>query len=178
MGNTGNEMSREIIKHMYARLFTPSEDEYFRQAMSYAGVSGYGRSRIMEVRKSTVTDVNVIVPDKVVEVTFADGSKQKTVCADSDIFSLEQAISICITKNLIGGTSHYNKAVNDGIKVYEKKVAKAEADKVEEERIKAKRAKVAAKRAERIARRKAKEIEEQIEIQKEAIIRANKEIAK
>lgn len=126
-------------------------------------------------RKTIVTDVNVIVPNKVVEVTFADGSKQKTVCSENDEFSLELAISICITKNLIGGTSNYNKAVDNGIKVYEKKLHKQEEDRKEEERIKAKRIKLAAKRAERIARKKEEERERLIEIQKEAIIRAHRD---
>jgi hypothetical protein len=127
---------------------------------------------VIKDRRSVVADVNVIVPNKVVEVTFANGSKQKTVCSENDEFSLELAISICITKNLIGGTSNYNKAVDNGIKVYETKLQRQEQDRKEEERIKAKRIKLATKRAEKIARKKEEEKERLIEIQKEAIIRA------
>lgn len=56
-----------------------------------------------------IVDVNIIVPNKVVEVTFTDGSKQKSVCKEPDVFNLEQAISICITKQIMGGSSKYNR---------------------------------------------------------------------
>ena len=72
-----------------------------------------------------VADVNIIVPDKVVEVTFLDGTKEKCVCREPDVFSLEQAIGICISKKVMGGSSAYNNAVKHGIKVYEIKFVKS-----------------------------------------------------
>lgn len=119
-----------------------------------------------------IIDIKVIVPDKVLEFTFNDGTKEKTVCDDSDTFSLESAITIALCKKCMGGTSKYNKAVRDAIKLYEKKIKEEELAKEEQERIEKKRA----KRKERKKRREAKEREEekerQIEIQAEAYIRA------
>lgn len=133
--------------------------------------------------KAKVKDVNIIVPDKVVEVTFADGTKEKSVCREPDTFSLESAISICISKKIMGGSSAYNNVVKRGMKVYEDKLKKEAAEKAEQERIEKKRAKRlaykerrAAKRAEEEKRRKAREREEQIAIQTEAYLRAMKEI--
>lgn len=126
-----------------------------------------------------VEDVNIIVPDKVVEVTFADGTKEKSVCREPDTFSLESAISICISKKIMGGSSAYNNAVKRGMKVYEDKQKREATEKAEQERIEKKRAKRLAykkrrevKRAEEEKQRKAREREEQIEIQTEAYLRA------
>ncbi len=129
--------------------------------------------------KCSVVDVNIIVPDKVVEVTFADGTKEKSVCREPDTFSLESAISICISKKIMGGSSAYNNAVKCGMKVYEKKLEFEKYQKEEQERIEKKRAKRlaykerrAAERAEEENQRKEREREEQIAIQTEAYLRA------
>lgn len=135
------------------------------------------------MEKCSVVDVNIIVPNKVVEVTFADGTKEKSVCREPDTFSLESAISICISKKIMGGSSAYNNAVKRGMKVYEDKQKREATEKAEQERIEKKRAKRlaykerrAVKRAEEEKQRKAKEREEQIAIQMEAYLRAMKEI--
>lgn len=129
--------------------------------------------------KLEIMDVNIIVPNKVVEVTFADGTKEKSVCREPDTFSLESAISICISKKIMGGSSAYNNAVKRAMKVYEDKQKREVAEKAEQERIEKKRAKRlaykerrAVKRAEEEKQRKAKEREEQIAIQTEAYLRA------
>lgn len=119
-----------------------------------------------------VEDVRVIVPNKVVEVIFADGTKEKSVCREPDVFSLESAISICISKKIMGGTGAYNNAVKRGLKVYDDKLKKAVADKAEKERIAKKRAKRHAYKERRAAEREQAEKERQIEIQKEAYIQA------
>lgn len=129
--------------------------------------------------KCSVVDVNIIVTDKVVEVTFADGTKEKSVCREPDTFSLESAISICISKKIMGGSSAYNNAIRRGMKVYEDKQKREAAEKAEQERIEKKRAKRlaykerrAAKRAEEEKQRRTREREEQITIQMEAYLRA------
>ena len=96
---------------------------------------------ILEQKFVKVVDVNIIVPDKVVEVTFADGTKEKSVCREPDVFSLESAISICISKEIMGGSSAYNNAVKRGMKLYEDKQKKEVFEKAEQERIEKKRAK-------------------------------------
>jgi len=130
-----------------------------------------------------IIDVSIIVPDKVVEVTFADQTKEKAVCREPDVFSLEQAIAICISKKVMGGSSKYNKAVKAGMKVYENKLKK-EADEKEEKRRKAaKRIKRKIEKGHRLlkladeeTKRLQAEREEMIEIQKETYVRAMKEI--
>ena len=119
-----------------------------------------------------ITDVKIIVPNKVVEVTFSDGTKEKSVCREPDVFSLESAISICISKKIMGGSSAYNNAVKRGIKVYEDKLKREELDKAEQKRIEKRRAKRQAYKERRVAKREEIEKEKQIEIQKEAYIRA------
>ena len=138
---------------------------------------------VFEPKFVEIVDVNPIVPDKVIEVTFADGTKEKSVCREPDMFSLERAISICISKKIMGGSSAYNNAVKRGMKVYENKQKKESAEKAEQERIEKKRAKRlaykerrAAKREEEENQRKAREREEQIAIQTEAYLRAMKAV--
>ena len=136
---------------------------------------------IFEPKFVQIVDVNPIVPNKVVEVTFADGTKEKSVCREPDTFSLEFAISICISKKIMGGSSAYNNSVKRGMKVYEDKQKIETAEKAEQERIEKKRAKRlaykerrSAKRAEEEKQRKAREREEQIAIQTEAYLMAMK----
>lgn len=121
-----------------------------------------------------IMDVKIIVPNKVIEVTFADGTKEKAVCREPDVFSLETAIAICISKKIMGGSSAYNNAVKRGVKVYEDKLRKEAADKAEQERIAKRREKRLAYKERRAAKREQAEKEKQIEIQKEAYIRAMK----
>ena len=121
------------------------------------------------------------INDKVVIVKFADGTTEKAVLSENDTFSLEQGVSICITKKILNkmlkganSTSAYNKLVDYGLKVYDNK------QKEIKEAIAAKKAEKEAeqKKIDRIrkkrAKHKAKLREEQIEIQAEAYRRAMK----
>ena len=83
-----------------------------------------------------IIDVSVM-GDKVVSVTFADGTREKAVLAADDKFSFEQGVSICITKKMLSmqtngnGSSAYNKLINHCLKLYEnnrKAEEKAKAD--------------------------------------------------
>ena len=47
-----------------------------------------------------IKDINIIVSDKVVEVTFADGLKEKMVCHKDDTFNLRNCLFIAIAKHL------------------------------------------------------------------------------
>lgn len=134
------------------------------------------RKRYCDRYANEIVDVNIIVPDKVVEVTFFDGIKERAVCKEPDVFSLEQAIGICISKKVMGGSSAYNNAVKRGIKVYENKISEEQMNKEEQERIERKRAKKKAYKERRATKRAQEEREKQIEIQKEAYIRAMMEV--
>ena len=115
----------------------------------------------------------------VIFVTFKDGKTEKAVLDKDDEFSLEHGLTIIMLKKLLSdkgvdGNSVHNKLVNRAIKLYYKQE--------EEKDVKAKKeleAKERKKRLEEKARAKkqkqaAAEREYQIEIQKEAYLRAMK----
>lgn len=128
-----------------------------------------------------ISDVQVL-NEKVVMVTFSDGKTEKAVLDTCDTFNIEQGIAICIMKKSFSkisngnGSSVYNKLVEYGVSAYEgikALKAKAEADKQEKEA----RAKRNAEKAKRKKARKAAEKREaEIEIQKEAYLRAMREL--
>lgn len=133
---------------------------------AYLGVPH--QMHISVYRSYDIVDVNILVENKVVEVTFADGTKQKSVCMEPDTFSLETAIAVCISKKLIGGTKNYNDAIRKGVKFYENKLKNQKELEELQKSIEAKKAKRRAKKQKRAA----KEREEKIAIQTEAYIRA------
>ena len=121
-----------------------------------------------------VVDMEIIVPGKVVELTFNDGTKEKAVCDETDAFSLDGAITICAAKKLMGGSSAYNKFVRSVVKQYQHKLENKRVEAEEKERIERKKAKKAEKRKQYKEKKEAKERKKAIEIQTEAYIRAIK----
>ena len=126
-----------------------------------------------------ITDVEVIDNDsvKVVIVKFEDGTFEKAVQNPEDTYSLEQGISICITKKLISKytnneTREYNKIIRNAIKTMKnnKKIAKKKA--ADEQAAKARTEKLIAKKKARKAKLEAEQREREIEIQVEAYRRA------
>ncbi|MGN0317766.1 MAG: hypothetical protein ACI4E1_07545 [Lachnospira sp.] len=124
--------------------------------------------------KELIPDIkNVIVHNNhAVIVEFADGTTEKAVLHPEDSFSVEQGISICITKKLVGGSSIYNKLIDRAVKVMINSDAERTKKKIEEEARKERKK----KNDEKKARRKAAKREEYIETQKEAYIRALREV--
>lgn len=119
-----------------------------------------------------IQDVKILSPNKVVQVTFKDGTNEKAVCSDEDNFNLEIGISICITKKILGGTGRYNSTIRKAMKIIENK--KKVEEKAEEERKRILKRKQ--KREAYIKKRELKKREEQIKIQEEAYYRAMKRI--
>lgn len=143
--------------------------------------SGVYKSRRMLMPE--ITDVNVY--GTTVVVTFKDGTKTSAALHEEDKkvykkFNTEQVIehgiSICLTKKLLGenGSSLYNKLVNKALKVKAANEEKRAKEVAEEQARIARKEKYKRKKAERKARAK----EEQIEIIKEAYLRAFKELRK
>ena len=131
-----------------------------------------------------IADVRAIDADgkpKVVIVSFTDGTKEKAVLDESDTYSLEQGISICITKKLLGGDTLYGGALYNkvikyamGVKETNELLAEKSKNAAIEAQLKAEKEEKKKKaRREKIRKR---EEERQIEIQKEAYIRAIKAI--
>ena len=130
---------------------------------------------------SAIEDVQVL-NDRVIMVKFSDGTTEKAVLDESDTFSVEQGIAICLTKKLLStltrgnGGSVYNKLVEYGVKTYEAIEAR-KAEVAKENAEKAAKAKRVAEKARRKKERKAAEQREaDIEIQKEAYLRAMREL--
>ena len=146
-----------------------------------------------------IWDINVIVPDKVVEIRFTDGNKEKMVCHKDDTFDLRKCCFIAIAKHLYKkeytyeGVEYmaeqlmyqkkYVKIVDKALKDYKRKEdEKAKKARMEEEeriirarqkvkRWKKKQARIERQEAERNETLKA-EREEMVSMMAEAINRA------
>lgn len=118
-----------------------------------------------------MTDIaDIDVYGQTVVVTFADKTKTSAALDNEDIFSLEQGISICITKKLLGenGSSIYNKLIKKALKIRNQKhEAALKAEKEKEEAKRRKEAALAKRNKKKLKRRA-----EQIAVYKEAIIGA------
>ena len=115
-----------------------------------------------------IADVEVV--QRTVIVRFMDGTRTKATLDTEDAFSLEQGISICLTKKLLGkdGSSIYNKLIERALKIKKKNEDARFKAKLEEEEVKRRKAKYQAQREKRKQRRR----EEAIAIQAEAYARA------
>lgn len=111
-----------------------------------------------------------IINDKVVIVTFVDGTTEKAVCDPEDTFDLERAVEICICKKMFGGTKAYNDAIRKALK----QLDAIDKKRKEDEEL----AKLIARKKEKAANRKKlrqeKTRKEMIDIQAEAYLKAMK----
>lgn len=148
-----------------------------------------GLIKSYRVNREEIVDISIT---EVVEVTFADGLKEKMVCRAGDTFNLRNCLFIAIAKHLykkdyrlrriewkaseLKYLKKYVQIVDSALKTFDKKqenVAKLEEiRKAESENIKRKCAKIQAYKERRAARREQDDKEEQIEIQKEGYIQA------
>lgn len=127
-----------------------------------------------------IKDVRVF--GSAVHVEFGDGTKEVAATRGNDQFSLEQGISICLAKKLLSektdghGHEAYNKLVNHAAKCYKKNREAERKEKLakeqEEQRRKNKIAKLNKKKSKRLAEKR----EHMIETQKEAYLRAMRQL--
>ena len=115
--------------------------------------------------------------NRVVKVTFIDGTFTKSVCSENDIFDLDVGITVCAMKRLLGtssenATREYNRFMNHAHAVMERDAREKAEAKAQKEADKAKKRKIELK----MAAKKLKAKEELIDIQKQAIIRAHQEM--
>lgn len=111
--------------------------------------------------------------ERVVKVTFADGTFTKAVCAENDIFDVDVGITICVMKKMLGknGNKLYNNMIRDAHKLMtEQENEKIKAQMLKEEARKKQKAEEMKRKAKKL---KAKE--EQIDITKQGFIRAMQE---
>ncbi len=111
--------------------------------------------------------------DRVVKVTFSDGTFTKSVCSENDRFDLDTGITICLMKRMLGndGNKMYNNAIRRIHKIMEDNLKAKEEEKIKKAEIKEKNRQQNLKRAN--GKKKARQ--EQIDIQKEAILAALRE---
>ena len=148
-GELMNKSDEYKCKKPYNRMFLNGGSVVFE----FVRPGSFGQTREVIPR---ITDVKTY-DDKVVKVLFADGTYEKAVLSENDTFSLEQGVSICLTKKLLSkivGSDFSGEAKEKAEK--EKAAAKEKAEKIKAIR----------------AKRKAQLREEQIEIQAEAYRRA------
>lgn len=162
------------IDEIEQKIKKPDVDPTTKTEMVYKNggiyVKHYKDGFFKNERRIMADIADVRVYDNTVVVMFTDKTKTSAVLDSVDFFTVEQGISVCVTKKLLGedGSSIYNKLINRGLKVI-KKNKKAAEDAVKEKEA-AKQAR-ALKKA-RSERRKAKKREESINIQAEAIKKA------
>jgi len=133
-----------------------------------------------------IDDVRIIRDDqgkeRAVIVRFADGSDEKAAACGSDPFSLEQGVGICIAKRVIGakagwncGSAMYNKIVKRALNIKAENDQIVFSEQAELEAYQRKMKKLAEKKRKRKERLEAAKLEREIEIHKEAYLRAMKE---
>lgn len=148
------------------------------------------------VDSNAIIDIDEIVENKVTEVKFGDGTKEKMVLQDPDVFCMEDCLYIALAKKLYKHTftfegiehaakemryvKYYNGIVNNGLKLWKKIKQKKEKElldeKLEKERLERHKKKRALYKAKREEKRKKEMIDAQVEIAKEAYIQLMREL--
>lgn len=120
-----------------------------------------------------ITDLDVI--QNTIIMRFADNTKMKATFDSEGVYSLEQGVSTCITKKLLGeeGSSLYNKLIEKALKVKKQNEEAAAKAQQEREETKRRKAKYQAQREKKKQRKR----EEAIAIQAEAYARAMRMVA-
>lgn len=169
-----NQLSDVVPDNLYNKtpdMVNPIHDQFskaYKTLMNQLSVDARSFSKI-----------RILSENKVVEVTFADGQKVKTICDNESEFSLEFALYLSLAKRLYSDKytsegvwkkaqdlkyeKYFVKLVQDGLKMYKKEQkVKEEAEKrAEEERqiIERKKAKKIAYKKRREERRKADQVD-------------------
>lgn len=130
----------------------------------------------------TIVDEQIYKDDdgnpRAIRMFFSDNTETCVVLQDGDTYNFEHALSICITKKILdmitGGYGHqtYNKLVRKAKKVYNDNRAKEYAAQKQIEAEKLKFEKIEAKKRKRDERLEQEAREYDINVMKEAIIRA------
>lgn len=150
---TTNDLNNSII--LGNGWYIKNDKLCFDDRWSNATISNaYSTVKGLTDMNEWISDINVIVPDKVVEITFVDGKTEKMVCHEDDTFDLRKCCFIAIAKHLykkeytLEGIEYigtqltyqkkYVKIVDKALKNYKRKVAdkeKAERNEAEEKEI-------------------------------------------
>lgn len=162
----------EITKKPEVRVDQRSSLEIVgRQVMAYYYKDGFrtdSKDLIPAIKSIEVFNNNTV------KMTFVNGDVQKSTAQNGDVFSLEDGILRCITKEMIGneGSAILNKLVAYAIKTYEDAEAekKKKTEEEEEKRIAAEKNYKKAKK--HWEKKRVMEREKRIQEMAEAIVRA------
>lgn len=113
---------------------------------------------------------------KVVKITYGDGTFTKAVCSENDVFDLDTGITICLIKRILGGGDCGNKNYNNLIRSVHDLMERDQREREEFKKYKLARKEKQKEIEHKRAEGKARAREEQIEIQKEAYLRAMREL--
>ncbi len=181
--NTGSKISMDavsslaqVFKAQIARDGISSNNTLLTQRVineSFPLFQFWSRITDVDVKKDSHGDNRVVI------VTFNDGTIEKAVTSDNDTFNLEQGIQICLAKKAFSiltdnGSGSFNKLVNNAVKLYNNKVAAFEKTKEETLKQEARAKKRAEKKAKWLDRKKAKEREARVNEMAEAYAKAIK----
>lgn len=173
---TVNAISSNIISGYSSTIGSsidiPNPTILYADLCSSYGNTNFDKPESKPKPKKTSTNLDIadykIINDKVVIVTFKDGSTEKSVCYGDDVFDLERAIELCICKKKFGGNKDYYAAIRKALKQVRDIDTKKKKDAEEKERIANRKAKY----AERKAKRMAKKRKAQIDLQTESFVAA------
>lgn len=131
------KMVKNIDDAIYKELFTKDKREDEEPMSNFAINVEVGKIRV-----PAITDIEIVVPDKVVKVSFTDGTDMKMVCHEEDTFDLRRCLFIAIAKKLYKdrytweGIEHkatelsylksVTKVVDKAMKDYKNKIKEAE----------------------------------------------------
>ena len=153
---TAQDSGMETVDEIYEKLIQKIECNKTEKEMK--NETNKPKSGIPYKILPEITDVQII-NNKVVILTFADGTTEKAVTDESDEFVFETGISICLMKKILSyfnggrGTAAYNNLIEAVEKVYIKKQeAEREAERKAKEEKEAKQRRAAKAKAKREAK--------------------------
>lgn len=89
------EMAKSIDNAIYQDLLTKDKRKDGKPMNNFTIKAEVGKIIV-----PAITNVEIIVPDKVVKVSFTDGTDMKMVCHEEDTFDLRRCLFIAIAKKL------------------------------------------------------------------------------
>lgn len=171
--NKENKETKNLVEFAFGKIISTSIKN---------GNEMVSRSIIMpDISKVKIIDTD---KNKVIIVFFTDGTSEKAVLSNGDTYSLEQGISICITKKIISdktcgqGSAVYNKIIRHALKIIDDEKKETERKIRIENKIEERKRKKEIKKQKREEQNKKNRREEIINIQKEAYLRAIEEYHK
>ena len=187
LSGTLEQMGEQICRIFIPTIKSPESVPVETKSLLYSDkgmirLATYSDGRRVEDEElmADISDFKII-NNSVIITTFTDGSVERATLNSCDTFDLEQGIAVCMFKKLFSsisdgnGSSIYNKFVEYGIKSF-KSISMLEFKAETDKQRKIAEAKSKAEKARRKReKREAKKREAEIEIQKEAYLRAMRE---